>query len=64
MFTSIISYSKSMWQVVGLKYKVPEIIGVVVAFVAVIVLLLSIVYGVRKRSYNIKSQRSPLDVSP
>ena len=53
-----------MWQVVGLKYKVPEIIGVVVAFVAVIVLLLSIVYGVRKRSYNIKSQRSPLDVSP
>ncbi|TGZ32398.1 Uncharacterized protein DBV15_06823 [Temnothorax longispinosus] len=48
----------------GLKYKVPEIIGVAVAFVAVIVLLLSVVYGVRRRSYSIKSQRSPLDGTP
>lgn len=57
------SYSKSMRQVEGLRYKVPEIIGVTVTFVAVIVLLVSIVYGVRKRSYSIKSQRSSLDVS-
>lgn len=50
-------------QVEGLRYKVPEIVGAAVAFVAVIMLLLSIVYGVRRRSYSIKSQRSPLDVS-
>lgn len=63
LFASVINYLKSTRQVEGLKYKVPEIIGVAVTFVAVIVLLLSIVYGVRRRSYSIKSQRSPLDVS-
>ncbi|KAM0733100.1 Tyrosine-protein kinase transmembrane receptor Ror [Formica fusca] len=51
-------------QVEGLRYKVPEIVGAAVAFVAVIMLLLSIVYGVRRRSYSIKSQRSPLDGTP
>ncbi|KAL0118602.1 hypothetical protein PUN28_009344 [Cardiocondyla obscurior] len=51
-------------QVEGLKYKVPEIIGVTVTFVTIIILLLSIIYGVRRRSYNVKSQRSPLNGTP
>ncbi|XP_011258486.1 high affinity nerve growth factor receptor isoform X2 [Camponotus floridanus] len=51
-------------QVDGLRYKVPEIVGVIIAFIALIILLLSIVYGVRRRSYSIKSQRSSLDVTP
>lgn len=52
-----------MRQVDGLRYKVPEIVGVIIAFIALIILLLSIVYGVRRRSYSVKSQRSSLDVS-
>ncbi|KAL6447910.1 hypothetical protein ACFW04_000169 [Cataglyphis niger] len=51
-------------QVEELRYKVPEIVGVAIAFVAVIMLLLSIVYGVRRRSYSVKSQRSSLDGTP
>ncbi|KAL6258099.1 hypothetical protein P5V15_010017 [Pogonomyrmex californicus] len=51
-------------QVEELKFKVPEIIGATIAFVTVILLLLSIVYGIRRRSYNIKSQRNPLDGTP
>lgn len=52
-----------MRQVEGLRYKVPEIVGVAIASVAIIGLLFSIVYVVRRRSYSVKSQRSPLDVS-
>lgn len=52
-----------MQQVEELKYKVPEIVGVIIAFIAIIILLLSIVYGVKRRSYSIKSQRNSLDVS-
>ncbi|XP_012536911.2 high affinity nerve growth factor receptor isoform X2 [Monomorium pharaonis] len=51
-------------QVEGLKYRVPEIVGITVAFVTVIVFLLSVVYCVRRRSYNMKSQRSPADGTP
>lgn len=61
-YLQVMSYSKLM-QVEGLIYKVPEIIGIIVAFVAIIVVLLSVIYYVRRRSYSIKSQRSPLDVS-
>lgn len=52
-----------MRQVEELRYKVPEIVGVAIAFVALIMILLSIVYGVRRRSYSVKSQRNPLNVS-
>ncbi|CAL1684805.1 unnamed protein product [Lasius platythorax] len=51
-------------QVEGLRYKVPEIVGVAIASVAIIGLLFSIVYVVRRRSYSVKSQRSPLDGTP
>ncbi|XP_029164341.1 high affinity nerve growth factor receptor-like [Nylanderia fulva] len=51
-------------QVEELRYKVPEIIGVAIAFVAIIMILLSIVYGVRRRSYSVKSQRNPLNGTP
>lgn len=50
-------------QVERSRQRVPEIIGIVLAFIAVLVILLSIVYCVRKRSYNMKSQRNSLDVS-
>jgi len=46
-----------------LRQKLPEIVGVVVAFVVVIVFVLGIVYGIRRRSYSVKAQRTPLDVS-
>lgn len=53
-----------MRQVEGLRYKVPEIVGVTIAFITLIILLLGIVvYSVRRRSYSIKSQRNSLDVS-
>ncbi|XP_076635602.1 muscle, skeletal receptor tyrosine protein kinase [Colletes latitarsis] len=51
-------------QVERSKQRVPEIIGIAIAFIAVLVILLSIVYCVRKRSYNIKSQRNSLDGTP
>lgn len=50
-------------QVERARQRVPEIIGIVLAFIAVLVILLSIVYCVRKQSYNMKSQRNSLDVS-
>ncbi|XP_016907662.1 muscle, skeletal receptor tyrosine protein kinase-like isoform X2 [Apis laboriosa] len=46
------------------RQKVPEIIGITIAFVAVLAILLSIVYCVKKRSYNVKSQRNSLDGTP
>ncbi|XP_020299419.1 muscle, skeletal receptor tyrosine-protein kinase-like isoform X2 [Pseudomyrmex gracilis] len=45
-------------------YRVPEIIGVSIAFFVVVVCLLGILYGVRRRSYSIKSQRSSLYATP
>ncbi|XP_031843455.1 muscle, skeletal receptor tyrosine-protein kinase [Nomia melanderi] len=51
-------------QVERSRQRVPEIIGIVLAFIAVLVILLSIVYCVRKRSYNMKSQRNSLDGTP
>lgn len=49
-------------QVERARQRVPEIIGIAVAFIAVLAILLSIVYCVKKRSYNVKSQRNSLDV--
>ncbi|XP_076245437.1 muscle, skeletal receptor tyrosine-protein kinase [Calliopsis andreniformis] len=51
-------------QVERARQRVPEIIGIVVAFVALLAILLSIVYCVKKRSYNVKSQRNSLDGTP
>ncbi|KZC04523.1 Muscle, skeletal receptor tyrosine protein kinase, partial [Dufourea novaeangliae] len=51
-------------QVERSRQRVPEIIGIAIALIAVLVILLSIVYCVRKRSYNIKSQRNSLDGTP
>lgn len=50
-------------QVERSRHKVPEIVGIAIAFIAVLVILLSIVYCVRRRSYGVKSQRNSLDVS-
>lgn len=47
----------------GSRQRIPEIVGVTMAFVAILVILLGIVYDVRRRSYSIKSQRNSLDVS-
>ncbi|XP_043682046.1 tyrosine-protein kinase transmembrane receptor Ror-like isoform X2 [Vespula pensylvanica] len=50
-------------QVERSRHKVPEIVGIAIAFIAVLVILMSIVYCVRRRSYGVKSQRNSLDVS-
>ncbi|XP_012234031.2 high affinity nerve growth factor receptor-like isoform X1 [Linepithema humile] len=50
-------------QVEGSLYKVPEIIGIAVTFVMVIVFLFGIVYAVKRRSH-VKSQRNSLDGTP
>ncbi|XP_043496562.1 tyrosine-protein kinase transmembrane receptor Ror-like isoform X1 [Polistes fuscatus] len=57
-------YYNVIMQVERSRHKVPEIVGIAIAFVAVIVILLSIVYCVRRRSYGVKSQRNSLDSSP
>ncbi|KAH0953922.1 hypothetical protein HN011_004321 [Eciton burchellii] len=62
--TSIASGLPEAEQVDELRQKLPEIVGVVVALVVVIVFLLGIVYGIRRRSYSVKAQRTPLDESP
>lgn len=46
------------------RQRVPEVIGISIALVAIIVILLIIVYCVKKRSYNVKSQRNSLDGTP
>ncbi|XP_014478823.1 PREDICTED: tyrosine-protein kinase transmembrane receptor Ror-like [Dinoponera quadriceps] len=47
-----------------LRPKVPEIIGIAVAFAVVIMIILGIVYCVRRRTYSVKSQRNSLDGTP
>ncbi|XP_034189337.2 tyrosine-protein kinase transmembrane receptor Ror isoform X3 [Osmia lignaria lignaria] len=54
-------YFHTVQQVERSRQRVPEIIGIALAFVAVLAILLSIVYCVKKRSYNVKSQRNSLD---
>ncbi|XP_076750703.1 BDNF/NT-3 growth factors receptor [Xylocopa sonorina] len=51
-------------QVERVRQRVPEIIGIAIAFIAVLAILFSIVYCVKKRSYNVKSQRNSLDGTP
>lgn len=50
-------------QVEGLRHNVPEIVGVTMASIVIIIILLGIVYGIKRRTYNIKSQRNSIDVS-
>ncbi|KAG6804029.1 muscle, skeletal receptor tyrosine protein kinase isoform X1 [Apis mellifera caucasica] len=57
-------YFHTVQQAERVRQKVPEIIGITIAFVAVLAILLSIVYCVKKRSYNVKSQRNSLDGTP
>ncbi|CAK9820474.1 Tyrosine-protein kinase transmembrane receptor Ror [Anthophora plagiata] len=57
-------YFHIIQQVERSRQRAPEIIGIVLAFVAVLAILLSIVYCVKKRSYNVKSQRNSLDGTP
>ncbi|XP_026674758.1 tyrosine-protein kinase transmembrane receptor Ror-like [Ceratina calcarata] len=52
-------------QVERVRQRVPEIVGIAIAFVAVLAILFGIVYCVRKRSYNVKSSsRNSLDGTP
>ena len=51
-------------QVERSRQRLPEIIGIAIAFFIVLAILSSIVYWVRKRSYNVKSQRNSLDGTP
>ncbi|XP_011141324.1 tyrosine-protein kinase transmembrane receptor Ror [Harpegnathos saltator] len=51
-------------EVEGLRPKVPEIIGIAVAFAVVIMIILGIVYCVKRRSYSVKSQKNSLDGTP
>ncbi|XP_043506683.1 tyrosine-protein kinase transmembrane receptor Ror-like isoform X3 [Frieseomelitta varia] len=57
-------YIHIVQQVERTRQRVPEIIGIAIAFVTILAILLSIVYCVRKRSYNVKSQRNSLDATP
>ncbi|KAG7208766.1 hypothetical protein KM043_014960 [Ampulex compressa] len=51
-------------QVERTRQKVPEIVGIALAFVALLAIFMGIVYCVKRRSYNVKSQRNSLDATP
>nr|XP_012136036.1 PREDICTED: muscle, skeletal receptor tyrosine protein kinase-like isoform X3 [Megachile rotundata] len=63
-FTNTTTTLPEAEQVERSRQRVPEIVGIALAFVAVLAILLSIVYCVKKRSYNVKSQRNSLDGTP